>query len=61
MRIHAARIGSETLNSWSITLPRLSFFLFLLFSVADPDPRSGAFVTPGSGMEKSRVRIRDQR
>jgi hypothetical protein len=28
-------------------------------SVADPDPGSGAFLTPGSGMGKVRIRIRD--
>jgi hypothetical protein len=27
---------------------------FLLRSVADPDPGSGAFLTPGSGMGKVR-------
>jgi hypothetical protein len=30
------------------------------FSVADPDPRSGAFLIPGSGMGK-KIRIRDPR
>ncbi len=29
-------------------------------SVADPDPGSGAFFTPGSGMGKIRIRIRDE-
>jgi hypothetical protein len=32
-------------------------------SVADPDPGSGAFLTPGSGIrdgEKVRIRIRDE-
>jgi hypothetical protein len=31
------------------------------FSVADPDPGSGAFLTPGSGMgKKIKIRIRDE-
>ncbi len=29
-------------------------------SVADPDPGSGAFLTPGSGMEKTRYRIQNR-
>jgi hypothetical protein len=29
-------------------------------SVADLDPGSGAFLTPGSGMGKIRIRIRDE-
>jgi hypothetical protein len=33
----------------------------VLSSVADPDPGSGAFLTPGSGMgKKSGIRIRDE-
>jgi hypothetical protein len=35
----------------------------IFFSIADPDPGSGAFFTPGSGIGKksgSRIRIRDE-
>jgi hypothetical protein len=36
-------------------------FYILPFSVADPDPGSGAFLTPGCGMgKKSRSGIRDE-
>ncbi len=32
----------------------------LIISVTDPDPGSGAFLTPGSGMgKKIKIRIRD--
>jgi hypothetical protein len=34
---------------------------FLGTSVADPDPGSGAFLTPGSGIrDGSKIRIRDE-
>jgi hypothetical protein len=49
-------------------LPRVgvSFYIqFIFYNVTDPDPGSGAFLTPESGMGKisgsaSRIRIRDE-
>jgi hypothetical protein len=36
-------------------------FCDLASSVADPDPGSGVFLTPGSGMgKKIKIRIRDE-
>jgi hypothetical protein len=46
-------------DRWSLTIGQVITYksvqvIFLLFtcSVADPDPGSGAFLTPGSGMDK---------
>ncbi len=53
---------------WRFENSKLSTTFILVFDhccVADPDPRSGAFLTPGSGMrirdeKKSRAWIRDE-
>jgi hypothetical protein len=38
-----------------------NFYLLLLSNVADPDPGSGAFLTPGLGIrDGSKIRIRDE-